>query len=305
MQSPVVSVSPITLSAPGRGAPLQVRASAPAAGGKLPILLFAHGFGSSMDAYAPLASHWAAHGFLVVQPTFLDSRTLLANPKADHAEAVAEYLKDPRKPLMWRYRIEDAKRVLDQLDAIEAAVPGLAGRADRSRVAAVGHSFGAQTAGALLGARVNGEDHADPRVSAGVLLSAAGRGGDALSDFAQEHFPQLGLDYAPMMTRTLVVAGDHDHSPLTTRGPAWFTDAYTLSPGADALVTLFGGEHLLGGISGALVRETTDENPGRVAAVRRLTTAYLQSALHPGDGAWPQARASLSPAVGRVDEKRS
>jgi hypothetical protein len=37
---------------------------------------------------------------------------------------------------------------------------------------------------------------------------------------------------------------------------------------------------MLGGISGYLVTETTDENPERVAAVQRLTCAYLQSA-HP------------------------
>ena len=55
------------------------------------------------------------------------------------------------------------------------------------------------------------------------------------------------------------------------RGPAWFTDAYTLRPGADCLVTLLGAEHMLGGISAYLVTETTDENPARVAALRRMT----------------------------------
>ncbi len=258
-----------------------------------------------MDAYAPLVNHWAAHGFVVIQPTFLDSRTLIANPKADHAEAVAEYLKDPRKPLMWRYRVEDVKRVLDQLAVVEAAVPGLAGRVDRTRIAAVGHSFGAQTTSALLGARVNDEDMSDARISAGVLLSAGGRGGDDLSAFGKEHFPQLDQSYATMTTRTLVVAGDHDRSPLTTRGPDWFADAYTLSPGADALLTLFGGEHMLGGISGAVVRETTDESPERVAAVRRLSTAYLHRALHLGDSAWESACAELPTAVGRIDVKRT
>jgi fermentation-respiration switch protein FrsA (DUF1100 family) len=265
-----------------------------------------------MDGYAPLVNFWAAHGFAVMQPTFLDSRTLSANPKADHSEAVKAYLEDPRKLSMWRYRVEDVKRILDQLDLIEDSVVGLKGRLDSSRIASAGHSFGAETTAMLLGARVIGsdgslgEDFSDPRIKVGVLLSAGGRGGEALSPFAIEHFPHLNKSYAGMTTPTLVIAGDHDKSPLTVCGPEWFTDAYTLSPGANALVTLFGGEHMLGGISGYLVRETTDENPERVAAVQRLTCAYLRTTLYPEDPAWRTVCVELMESPnpqGRVDSK--
>jgi dienelactone hydrolase len=310
--TPVLSVSPIVLSAPGRDVDLQLRVSAPVTGSQLPVIVFAHGFGSSMDGYAPLANFWASHGFVVIQPTFLDSRTLSSNPPATHGEAVKAFLDDPRKLIMWRYRVEDMKRILDQLDFVEDSLPGLKGRIDRSRIAAAGHSFGAQTTALLLGAKLVGpdrileEDFSDSRIKAGVLLSAAGRGGDALSPFALEHFPSLNLSYAQVKTPTLVVAGDKDNSPLTVLGPEWFTDAYTLSPGADWLVTLFGAEHMLGGISGYMVTETTDENPARVAAVQRLTWAYLRSALYPGSMAWPAACALLRESadpVGRVDGK--
>lgn len=150
-----------------------------------------------------------------------------------------------------------------------------------------------------------GEELSDPRIKAGVLLCPAGRGED-LSPFAAEHFPNLSQSYAALMTPTLVVAGDADQSPLTVRGPDWFTDAYTLSPGANCLVTLFGSEHMLGGISGYLVTETTDENPERVAAVQRLTWAYLRTALYPEDPTWPAARAALMDApnpLGRIESK--
>ncbi len=309
---PVVSISPIVLSAPERGQDLQLRVSAPVTGSQLPIIVFAHGFGSSLDGYAPLANEWAARGFVVIQPTFLDSRTLSVNPKATHDEALTDYLNDPQKPFMWRFRVEDMKRILDQLDLIEDSVPGLKGRLDRSRIAAAGHSFGAQTAGMLLGARVIGPDGSlgenlsDSRIEVGVLLCAGGRGGDALSPFAAEHFPHLNQSYAGMVTPTLVVAGDMDDSPLTVLGPEWFTDAYTLSPGAKWLVTLFGAEHMLGGISGYLVTETTDENPDRVAAVQWLTLAYLRSALYPENPAWSEARTKLMESpnpLGRVEGK--
>ena len=138
--TPVISVRPVVLAAPDRGADLQVRVSAPATGSDLPIVVFSHGFGESMDGYAPLAELWAAHGFAVLQPTHLDSQTLGIAPG------------DPRTPVIWRFRIEDLTHVLDELDLIEASVPGLAGRLNRDRIAVAGHSWGATTASALVGA---------------------------------------------------------------------------------------------------------------------------------------------------------
>ncbi|MCK2215392.1 alpha/beta hydrolase [Actinomadura sp. ATCC 31491] len=284
----IVSVKPVVLPAPGRGEDLRVRVSAPATGQALPVVVFSHGFGWSMDGYAPLADYWAAHGFAVVQPTHLDSRTLGLAPD------------DPRTPSIWRTRVEDLKRALDGLGRLEAAVPGLGGRLDQGKIAVAGHSWGGQTASMLLGARVlgpggePGEDLSDPRVGAGVLLATPGLGGADLTPFAAEHFPFMNPDFTGMTTPALVVAGDHDRSPLSVRGPDWFTDPYTLSPGPKSLLTLFGAEHSLGGIVGHDVAETTDADPARVALVQRLTWAYLRSALHPGDPAWAAARAELA-----------
>jgi pimeloyl-ACP methyl ester carboxylesterase len=285
--TPIVSVRPVTLAAPGRGDDLQVRVSAPATGQDLPVIVFSHGFGSSMDGYAPLVDFWAAHGFVVMQPTHLDSRTLGIG--AD----------DPRTPGIWRFRIEDLTRVLDDLDLLEAAVPGLTGRVDRGRIVAAGHSWGATSASALLGARVldgdgqPGEDMSDPRITAGVLLALAGRGGGDLTQFAAEQFSFMNPDFGEMTPPALIVAGDHDQSALSVRGPDWWTDAYHLSPPSKSLLTLFGAEHSLGGITGYSVTETTDENPERVALLQRLTVAWLRSALHPADPSWTQAHIAL------------
>ncbi|MGR6318798.1 alpha/beta fold hydrolase [Micromonospora soli] len=298
--TPVVSVSPVVLPAPGRGEDLQVRVSAPTTGHELPIIVFSHGFGWSMNGYAPLVDFWAARGFVVVQPTHLDSRTLNITPD------------DPRYPEIWRFRVADLRRILDQLDLIDAAVPGLSGRLDRSRIAAAGHSWGGQTASMLLGARVldadgvPGEDMSDSRVKVAVLLSTTGTGGADLSPFAAEHFPFMSPSFADMTTPALVIAGDKDQSPLTVRGPDWFTDSYHLSPGPKSLLTLFEAEHSLGGIPGYTVTETTDENPERVAWIQRLTWAYLRSALYPGDVSWAAASAELTNStgpLGRIESK--
>lgn len=298
--APVVSVKPVVLSAPDRGEDLKVRVSAPATGSELPIIVFSHGFGGSLDGYGPLADYWAAHGFVVIQPTHLDSRTLNLPPE------------DPRTPRIWRFRVEDMKSILDQLDHLEASVPGLVGRLDRSRIAAAGHSWGGQTVSMLLGARVldthgePGENMSDSRIKAGVLLATTGKGGADLSPFAAEHFPFMNPSFAEMSTPTLVVAGDHDQSQLSTRGPDWFTDPYFLSPGSKSLLTLFGAEHSLGGIPGYSATETTDESPERVALIQQITLAYLRNELDLDDSSWPAARAAIEESdipLGRIESK--
>ncbi|GAA4267678.1 alpha/beta hydrolase family protein [Frondihabitans peucedani] len=299
--SPVVSVAPIVLQAQDRPVPLEVRISAPSVGVDLPVILFSHGNGWNLDGYAPLAAFWASRGFVVVQPTHLDSRR--NGFGFDH----------PVFPTIWTERITDLRRILDQLDTVEESVPGLAGRIDRSRVAAAGHSWGGQTAQALLGARIVddegrlvGDDLSDDRVGAGLLFAATGLAGDDLAPFARENFPFMRPSFQELTTPTLVVAGDHDQSRMSSRGPDWFTDAYRQSPGATDLVTLAGAELSLGGIVGYEVSETTDEDPERVAVLQRLSTAYLRTALRVDEGSWAAAREAFregGAGVGRVESR--
>ncbi len=306
--APVLSYSPVVLSVPGRPVDLQVRVSAPATGTGLPVILLSHGHGfsnnlSSLNGYAPLANLWAAHGHVVIQPTHLTSRTL------SHLVADA-----PGAPDFWRSRAEDMTHVLDRLDTIERTVPQLAGRIDPTKVAVAGHSLGGFTAALLLGAGLNDPDTGnpvhvtEPRIRAGVLLAAPGRGGDAFNGPMAEQWPVIGaVDFSTMAAPALVVAGDKDDSRhFTDIGPDWHADPYTLAPGPKSLLTLFDAEHGLGGIAGYDAAETTDENPRRVAALARLTAAYLHTEFHPGARTWQAACEELTTgphAVGRVEAK--
>lgn len=293
---PVVTYSPVVLEVPGRPVPLEVKVSAPASGENLPVIVLSHGHGmswflSSLRGYGPLVDFWAARGFVVVQPTHLDS-TPLGLRETDHPEA----------PLFWRSRPADISHVLDHLDDLEEAFPALRGRMDHGRIAVAGHSLGGHTAALLLGARttdpVDGVvvDAADPRITAGLVIAAPGEG-DGLAEFAAEHYPMLrSVDYGTMTGDALVVAGDKDLNPMFSDRVSYRWDAYTRSPGPKSLLTVFDGEHLLGGIGGYDVAETTDADPERVALVAAAGWAYLRSALFPGDSTWEAAVAALRSA---------
>lgn len=299
-QAPIFSSRPVELPTAHRGSELELRVTAPTTGTGLPIVVFSHGFAELMDSYTPLTEFWAAHGFVVLQPAHQDSHRYGLAPT------------DPRFPTVWRSRIDDLTRTLDGLNEIEAAVPELEGRLDRERITVAGHSWGATTASALIGARIIGPDGsvgetmADDRIRAGVLFAVAGTGGEDLTPFAAEHFSFMNPDFAAMAAPALIIAGDQDQSPLSTRGPDWWTDAYTHSPGPKALLTLPNAEHSLGGIAGYSTHVITDWNLERIALQQQISTAYLHAILGIDREAWTHASAAMSDeshTAGRIDVK--
>lgn len=303
--TPILSFGPVTLLVPDRPVPIELRVIAPATGDNLPIMLLSHGHGASnfiasMRGYGPLVDYYAAHGFVVILPTHLNSKTLALDPNG------------PEGPLFWRSRAKDMHVILDRLNEIEDAVPGLAGRLDKDQIVAVGHSLGAHTVSMLAGSRVTdpatGEvvDLKEPRIKAAVMFSPPGDGKD-MAPWAAKHFPAIGAnDFSHMTLPSLVITGTEDFAPVFSERKDWRADAYRLSPAPKALLTLEGAGHLFGGISGYDAKETTDESPDRVAAVQRTTIAYLRSALVPGDDAWKAIMdeiALATPSFGTVQSK--
>ena len=114
------------------------------------------------------------------------------------------------------------------------------------------------------------------------------------------------IDFSEMTGPALVVAGDKDLNTMFSDRLSYRSDAYTYAPEPKSLLTVFGAQHILGGISGYDASETTDEDPERVAALRALSWAYLRSQLYPRDTAWADATAALDSSpdpIGRVESK--
>ena len=195
--------------------------------------------------------------------------------------------------------------LLDQLPALEAQVPSLAGRIDAKRVVVAGHSYGGFTAELLLGATTRDpstgrrEDLSDPRVLGGILLSAPG-GADGLTPEWTRKGAFLDVDWSTMRKPVLVMIGETDLSAMTAKSADWHADAYVRTPpGRVCLVELAGVGHFLGGIGHAGTPAANDpDNAGAVTLVEEASFAWAQRLVNPSDKMWRAEMRRLSSTVG-------
>lgn len=304
-QTPIISFSPVVLPVPDRHVNLEAKVSAPANGNHLPVIILSHGHGpsnflSSYKGYSPMADFFAARGFVVIQPTHQNSKALGLSPTL------------PEAPLFWSSRPADVKFILDHLDEVISSVPGLTGRVDKSNVAAIGHSMGGHTLAMLAGMEVTDPvtgkivNAAEPRLKARVLIGASG-GPEGFNGAARQLYPVLAAgDFSTMTLPALIVNGDKDVNLMFSDVDNWRADAYYQSPGPKDLLTVFGAEHIFGGISGYDARETSDENPERVAFVCESILAYIRSTFDTNDRSWEEAKKALNGvqgALGSIESK--
>lgn len=136
--------------------------------GPVPLVVFSHGIGGSREGYTYLGKHWAANGIASMHLQHVGSdRTLWrGNPLT-----LVSRLQDAASESEAMDRARDLHFALDQLLADPVAQ-----RVDASRIAAAGHSYGANTTLLVAGARVTRDgkalDFSDPRIRAAVILSA-------------------------------------------------------------------------------------------------------------------------------------
>jgi len=136
---------------------------------RVPLVVFSHGIGGSRRGYSYLGEHFAANGMasLHLQHVGSDRSLWTGNPVS-----LVLRLQDAAREREALERVRDLSFALDRLLAHET----FGARVDRKRIAAAGHSYGANTVMLAAGATVQRGGRAlelrDPRVRAAVLLSA-------------------------------------------------------------------------------------------------------------------------------------
>jgi predicted dienelactone hydrolase len=257
----VHSIVRLTLNDSQRGKELHLRVHYPDAKGPFPLIVWSHGAGGSKDNYLTLMEHWASYGYVTIQPTHSDSRSLAARPG------------DPVSFRDWPSRPGDVSFILDSLAEMEITEPALKGLFDSKRIGVGGHSFGANTAQLIGGARAflaGGEkSFADPRVNAIILLSGQGPG-EMLTEKSWSDFKK------PLF----VMCGSMDGPTRTGQPAEWRKKPYELSPPGDKyLVWVEGLDHGYGGITGWNFNPRNKPNAEHVRFTKILTRAFWDAYL--------------------------
>lgn len=260
-----------------RTLPLRVRM--PAGDGPVPVILFSHGLGGSVDAGQFWAEHWASHGFAVLH---------LQHPGSDEsawkdAKRPAQALREAASAEQLMARAADVKFVLDELERRRVAAVAVSPddawvqRLDLQRIGLSGHSFGAATTQAIAGQSYGRRGPAlmDSRPRAFVAFSPSGRDATA-TRFAQVTRPLLAL------------TGSADGEVGMGLGvpPAQRRAVFdALPPGDKVLIWLTDADHMIFGGSPRRSGAAWNTNPGPALdalhgrIVRATTLAFWRAYL--------------------------
>jgi dienelactone hydrolase len=179
----------------------------PARGAPFPLVVFAHGFNGTGDAFRGFAERWARHGYAVALPTFPLSRKGIAYSP--------DYVNQPG----------DVSLVIDRMTG------ALGGAVDTKKVVVGGHSLGSAT---IFGVAYN-SCCVDRRVKAVISVS-----GGPLT------YPHGNYDHHPT-TPLLLVHGEKDTTVAVGAGnyifdQRWARPMWYLRPAAADHIGVFLGE---------------------------------------------------------------
>lgn len=280
--------------APARGdssrdIPIKVRYPLDAPG-SLPMVIFSHGMGGSSETFGDLTDRLASYGYVVILPTHADSVKLRNEQGHDAAREILANPADYVRNVQVFERVDDVKRIIDALPAIEMKMPDLAkaGAAiSRDAIAMAGHSAGALTTQMVIGAKVRTRliggvaSVADPRVKAAVVISGQGLKNRL---FTEESWASLDK---PM----LVITGSRDIARVGNETPASRRHPFEYAPASKGeprkcLLWIEGATHSsYQGRSSAVFLGEKPEDPEMVAAVTSSAVlAFLDAFVkHPAD----------------------
>jgi dienelactone hydrolase len=253
------------------------------ADGTVPLVVFSHGIGGSRTGYSYLAKHFAGHGIasLHLQHVGSDRQVWRGHPLGVFSR-------------LWRAtseteaieRVRDLRFALDEL--LERSEYGA--RIDRNRIAAAGHSYGANTvmlaAGATLQRGGRSVTFRDPRIRAALLLSAPPFYGE----------PDLGPILAAVTLPTLHITATED----VIRVPGYYSapnDRLAVFDAAGSrtktLAVFEGGSHNI------FTDRLVSGGPRVKGATQELALAFLHSVFDKQDDGMRQWPGRYGPLISR------
>jgi len=263
---------------------LPVRISYPVGKTRFPVIVFSHGNGSKGDMYKGFTDYWASHGYVVIQPTHMDSTSLGFKTKRDNMREMYQQILQVTDT-----RRQDMSFIVDSLDLIETIVPDLKDKLDRTKLVAAGHSMGAATAMIVAGMTLlnpmDGYAETSDETRFKVLLMISDPG--TMTLMPKE--PWKGV-----RVPTLISTGTKDFSDVGSdriKAPFKYKipDSLTRSLSPHHYVLIEGADHYLGG----LICRTDVPGPPQHEALRiaaATSTTFLDAYVKNDLNAWRSMR---------------
>ena len=238
----------------------------PGKGANHPLLLFSHGNWSDRYSYDRVIDYWVSHGYVVLSTDHADC--------CSPVKGIMNSLRYGQLGLIDR-RVTDLEFLLASVDKLETLLPDFVGKADTSRVAATGHSFGAFSAQQLGGASAMNPDNGDyryqvnPSIRAVVALNPPGPMFDTIT----------ADSWRGLQLPTLVTTGTWDVQKGFWEQWQLHLMSFENSPaGNKYALVVEGADHYLGN----LICRTKRDMPAQEDALRMVqltTTAFLDAQL--------------------------
>jgi len=269
-----------------RGRDMPVRIRMPAAGARVPVVLFSHGLGGSLAAGTRWAADWTKAGFAVIhlQHPGSDTSVWEALPQAQRVAALKAAVNAQQQVA----RLQDVNFAVETVIAHGKYGDCDLARLDSRRIGLAGHSMGAGTVQAAAGQRyqvgTEMRSFPDRRIRAFIAFSPsappiarAATPGDDLTAAA------IAFDHitAPFLS----VTGTRDTSPIDPSLTALSRQLVfrALPKGNAYLLVLDDADHIVlggGDGEGAALRATTSaDDAGIERVVGQVTTLFWLATL--------------------------
>lgn len=250
-----------------------VRIRMPNGTARVPVVLYSHGLGGSLDAGTDFAKAWASAGIAVIHLQHAGSDGELLRGKTGRQEQIAA-LRGGMGADQLVARTGDVRFVLDELARLQAGKAAVAGcalsRIDLGRVGMAGHSFGAITTQAVAGQSFSGGRQAvDKRIKAAIAFSPSppAQGPDAAA-FSSIRVPFMSI------------TGTADATPVLNRTqPADRERPFRAMPAGDKYLLVFdGADHAI--FNGHRLRRAAAPGDAHVTGVAaRASTMFWRATL--------------------------